>query len=100
MRDGPPGMAKEATGYTTAAPWPSLRFHFSLFFFFFFLRKSLVRFHPLAMPTINYLKKKKNGNKTKPFNIERLAQPSFPSALVLLRVLSGGLGQDWALFLV
>ena len=100
MRDGPPGMAKEATGYTTAAPWPSLRFHFSLFFFFFFFKKKSSQISSSGYANKKLLKKKKNGNKTKPFNIERLAQPSFPSALVLLRVLSGGLGQDWALFLV
>ena len=65
---------------------------------YFFLRKSVVRFHPVAVPTRNY--SLKNGNKAKPFNVERLAQPSFPSTLPLLRVVSGGLGQDWALLLV
>ena len=61
MRDRPPGMAKEATGYTTAAPWLPSDFTSPYFILFFFLRKSLVRFHPLAMPTRNYFKKRKQN---------------------------------------
>ena len=59
MRDGPPGMAKEATGYTTAAPWPSLRFHFSLFFFFFFFKKKSSQISSSGYANKKLLKKKK-----------------------------------------